>query len=147
MFRACGPPPDPKRLRPFGPVNSNVIFTKRKLPVTSKGIIRAIIIAGFLSLPTVLLYSFVPRFSEPLNVPNMAVEDFRVLSDLEQREFLLSTKGLRQVSRLEKATYLIQAEPTVYLSRLLVLFTMLFVAAFLGSRFSEKSRWRNITNR
>lgn len=87
-----------------------------------------------------LLYSFVPRFSEPLNVPNMAVEDFRVLSDLEQREFLLSTKGLRQVSGLEKAVYLIQAEPTIYLRRLAVLFAMLFAAAFIGSRFSAKSR-------
>ena len=27
-FRACGPPPDPKRLRPFGPLNSNVRCTR-----------------------------------------------------------------------------------------------------------------------
>ena len=27
-FRACGPPPDPKRLRPFGPLNSNVIYLR-----------------------------------------------------------------------------------------------------------------------
>ena len=27
-FRACGPPPDPKRLRLFGPLNSNVMCKK-----------------------------------------------------------------------------------------------------------------------
>ena len=34
-FRRYAPPPDPKRLRPFGPLNSNVMFTyHKKIPAT-----------------------------------------------------------------------------------------------------------------
>lgn len=104
-----------------------------------KDISRAILIGVLLGVPTVLFFSFIPNYSEPLLVPNMPLEEYRNLSQAAQEAFVRSGDGLRPVAGLEKVKYLLHATPESYLLKLSIIFIPLFLSSLLSAALARKA--------
>ena len=107
--------------------------------MTRKDISRAVLIGILLGVPTVLFFSFVPNFSEPLLVPNMPLEEYRNLSPAAQEELVRSSDGLRPVVGIDKVKYLLHATPESYLLKLSIMFIPLFFSSLLSAVLARRA--------
>jgi len=93
----------------------------------------AIIISILFAIPTALLFSFAPGYSDSLLVPNVPLEDYRSLSYEEQQELLHSDNGLHPISGIEKVAYLLRSTPETYILKSSLLLIPLFLVSIISS--------------
>ena len=100
---------------------------------------RALVISVLIVLPMVLLYSFVPTYSESILVPNIPLEEYYRLDETDQLKLIESDSGLREIKKFEKVVYLLLAKPEFYILRGFILFIPLLVSSLLSSYLARRA--------
>ena len=104
---------------------------------TGKPIFVAVAVALLVALASMLTVSIFLPWSQAVNVPNMTLEQWQELSEIQRNEFLQShTLPLKGISGFEKFFYFLRANPMGYLHDFLYFAVPSVIAAVLAVLFT-----------
>ena len=107
--------------------------------MVKRDIITSVILSIVMALPTTLIFSFYPDYSQALLVPNTSIDSYRGLNQKEQQQLVQSSNGLRSVSRMEKVIYLLRATPETYILLASIMFIPMFLVSIITSLLVKRN--------
>ena len=106
-----------------------------------KPIVIAVVVALLVALASMFTVSVFLPWSHAVNVPNMTLEQWQALSEIQRNEFLQShTLPLKGISGFEKFFYFLKANPMGYLHDFLYFAVPSVIAAVLAVSFPRGDR-------